>query len=58
MGLLASLTSFVSIFGPLTISLIFFASRASFPGLVWVLGAAMYLVCLPFLRRATEGAVG
>ena len=34
MGLLTSLTSFVSIFAPLTVSLIFFASRSSFPGLV------------------------
>ena len=34
MGLLTSLTSFVSISAPLTVSLIFFASRSSFPGLV------------------------
>jgi MFS transporter, DHA1 family, tetracycline resistance protein len=54
MGLLTSLTSFVSIFAPLTISLIFFASRSNFPGLVWVLAAAMYLACLPFLRGATD----
>ena len=34
MGMLTNLTSFVSIFAPLTVSLIFFASRSSFPGLV------------------------
>lgn len=55
MGTLTSLTSFVSIFAPLTISLIFFASRGYFPGLVWVLAAAMYLVCLPFLTGALAG---
>ena len=55
MGLVTSLHSFVSIFAPLSISLIYFASRASFPGLVWVLAAAMYPVCLPFLRKATAG---
>ncbi|MEO8243578.1 MAG: TCR/Tet family MFS transporter [bacterium] len=55
MGLVASLASFVSIFAPLTISLIYFASRSSFPGLVWVAGAAMYLICLPFLTKATRG---
>lgn len=53
MGLVASLQSFVSIFAPLSISLLYFATRSTFPGLVWVLAAAMYLVCLPFLRKAT-----
>ncbi len=54
MGLITSLTSFVSIFGPVTISLIYFASRPHFPGLIWVLAAAGYLLCLPLLRRATK----
>ena len=57
MGVLTSLQSFVSIFAPLTISLIYFASRSSFPGLVWVLAAALYLLCMPFLGRvARRGA--
>lgn len=55
MGLIASLQSFVSIFAPLSISLIYFATRSIFPGLVWLLAAAMYLVCLPFLTKATKG---
>lgn len=55
MGLIASMTRFVSIFAPPTISLIFFASRNGFPGLVWVLAAATYLVCLPFLLGAISG---
>ena len=54
MGLISSLTSFVSIFGPLTISLIYFASRPHFPGLIWLRAAAGYLLCLPLLRRATK----
>jgi DHA1 family tetracycline resistance protein-like MFS transporter len=48
-GVLASLTSLVSIAGPLAISSIYFAYRASFPGLVWVAGAALYLVTLPII---------
>ena len=46
-GVLASLTSLVSIAGPLAISALYFASRSTFPGLVWVAGAALYLVSLP-----------
>lgn len=56
MGLVASLQSFVSIFAPLSISVIYFASRGTFPGLIWLVSAAMYLVCLPFLRKATGHA--
>ena len=56
MGLVASLQSFVSIFAPLSISLLYFATRSTFPGLVWVLAAVMYLACLPFLRNATVRA--
>ena len=46
-GLLASMTSLASIIGPLAISTVYFASRDTFPGLVWILGAAFYLFCLP-----------
>ena len=54
-GLVTSLTSFVSIFVPLWISLIYCARRATFPGLVWVMAAAMYPACLPFLHKAAAG---
>ncbi|MFP3547064.1 Tet(A)/Tet(B)/Tet(C) family tetracycline efflux MFS transporter [Rhizobium sp. SIMBA_035] len=52
-GLLASMVSLASIAGSLAISTIYFASRDIFPGLVWVLGAAVYLGLLPliFSRR-------
>jgi DHA1 family tetracycline resistance protein-like MFS transporter len=46
-GVLASMASLASIIGPVAISQIYFASRGVFPGLVWVLGAALYLLCLP-----------
>jgi DHA1 family tetracycline resistance protein-like MFS transporter len=47
------MVSLASIAGPLAISTIYFASRDVFPGLVWVLGAAVYLGLLPliFSRR-------
>jgi DHA1 family tetracycline resistance protein-like MFS transporter len=50
-GVLAATASLATIAGPLVISTIYFASRQSFPGLVWVLGAALYLVCLPLMIR-------
>lgn len=50
-GVLASTASLATIAGPLVISMVYFASRHSFPGLVWVLGAALYIVCLPLLVR-------
>ncbi len=55
-GLLASMTSLASIIGPPAISTIYFASRDVFPGLVWVLGAGFYVVCLPvaFTRRSKD----
>jgi DHA1 family tetracycline resistance protein-like MFS transporter len=48
-GVLASITSLASIGGPLAISSLYFASRATFPGLVWIAGAALYLLTVPVL---------
>ena len=48
-GVLASLLSLTSIVGPVVISDVYFATRASFPGLVWVAGAALYIFTLPIL---------
>jgi DHA1 family tetracycline resistance protein-like MFS transporter len=57
-GVLASMTSLASIIGPLLISTVYFMSRSTFPGLVWVGGAALYWLCLPVLlarsRTKTE----
>jgi DHA1 family tetracycline resistance protein-like MFS transporter len=48
-GVMASLASLISIFGPLVISLAYFATRGTFPGFVWVAAAVLYFVCLPVL---------
>jgi DHA1 family tetracycline resistance protein-like MFS transporter len=50
-GLLASTASLATIVGPPVISTLYFASRDFFPGLVWVLGAALYVFCLPVVFR-------
>ncbi len=55
-GVLTSMTSLVSIVGPLIISEAYFTSRGTFPGLVWVAGAALYLLCLPLLFGRTPGS--
>ena len=51
-GVLASLASLSSVIGPVVIAQVYFASRGVFPGLVWTLGAALGLCCLPiFLSK-------
>lgn len=50
MGLYSGMQSFVSIFAPLSVTLIYFATRPIFPGTVWLGAAALYLVCLPILH--------
>lgn len=53
-ALMGLLSSFASIFGPLSISVIYFANHNSFAGLVWVRAAALYLVCFSFLIKAAN----
>ncbi|MEZ2332395.1 TCR/Tet family MFS transporter [Mesorhizobium sp. RCC_202] len=48
-GVLTSLMSLVSVVGPLAIAMLYFRTRAFFPGLVWIAGAALYALCLPLL---------
>lgn len=59
-GVLASLASLASVIGPVVIAQTYFASEARFPGLVWVIGAALGLLCLPVLlwsrHRSGRGA--
>ena len=44
-----------SAIAPLLISQVYFASRGVFPGLVWLAGAALHLLCLPiFFSRALK----
>lgn len=54
-GVLASMSSLASIFGPLLISMLYFAWRTRFPGIVWIAGAALYVLCLPVLLRKAPG---
>ncbi|UJW86055.1 Tet(A)/Tet(B)/Tet(C) family tetracycline efflux MFS transporter [Devosia sp. SL43] len=48
-GVLASLVSLASIFGPLFFSFTYFAIRGTWPGLIWVVGAGIYLLALPLM---------
>jgi DHA1 family tetracycline resistance protein-like MFS transporter len=54
-GVLASVASLASVVGPVIISQAYFASRGWFPGLVWTIGAALGLMCLPILLIGRKG---
>jgi DHA1 family tetracycline resistance protein-like MFS transporter len=53
-GVLASITSLAAVIGPLMISALYFAFRVRFPGIVWLAGAVLYLLCLPVLLRRAK----
>jgi MFS transporter, DHA1 family, tetracycline resistance protein len=59
-GVLASLVSLASIVGPLFFSFVYFAIRGTSPGLIWIIGAAIYLLALPLMlgirRRVPRAA--
>lgn len=50
-GLLASLTNLTSVIGPLGFTMLYAATSGLWSGCVWLVGAALYLACLPALRR-------
>jgi DHA1 family tetracycline resistance protein-like MFS transporter len=50
-GVTASLASLAAIIGPSVFLMLYFATRPTFPGLVWIFGAALYLPCLLVLAR-------
>ena len=50
-GVTASLASLAAIIGPSVFLMLYFATRPTFPGLVWLFGAALYLPCLLVLAR-------
>lgn len=54
-GVTASLASLASVIGPVVIAQVYFASRGVFPGLVWTVGAALGLMCLPILLSGPKG---
>jgi len=48
-GVLASMMSIASIFGPLFYSGIYFSTQQSWSGTVWLVTVAIYLACLPII---------
>jgi DHA1 family tetracycline resistance protein-like MFS transporter len=54
-GVLSSVASLASVGGPLLVSPLYAASRDTMPGLAWVTGAALYLLCLPVLVPGLAG---
>ncbi|MFT4075179.1 MAG: TCR/Tet family MFS transporter [Asticcacaulis sp.] len=50
-GVIASLQSLAAIIGPVLLLNIYFLSRDTFPGLVWIIGAVLYLPMLPIVMR-------
>ncbi|CAD5275272.1 Tetracycline resistance protein, class G [Bosea sp. 62] len=51
-GLLASLTNLTSVVGPLGFTMLYAATSGIWNGCVWIVGAMLYLACLPALRRS------
>lgn len=50
-GRLTSLTNLSSIAGPLGFTALYSATAGAWNGWVWIVGAILYLICLPILRR-------
>nr|AIA16251.1 TetA [uncultured bacterium] len=58
-GVLASLVSLAAVFGPLFFSFAYFSIRSTWPGLIWIIGAGIYLLALPLMlgiRRKSAAA--
>jgi DHA1 family tetracycline resistance protein-like MFS transporter len=51
-GALASLSSLIGVGGPVAVTAVYAWSVTWFPGLVWALGAASYLLVVPLLLSA------
>jgi DHA1 family tetracycline resistance protein-like MFS transporter len=50
-GVLASLVSLAAVFGPVFFSFAYFGIQDTWPGLVWIIGAGIYLLALPLMLR-------
>ncbi len=55
-GVLASLVSLAAVFGPLFFSFVYFAIRPTWPGLIWIVGAGIYLLALPLMLGIRRSA--
>ena len=53
-GVLTSLTSVASIFGPLFFAGTYFAVKSDWPGAIWLIGAGCYLLVVPFILGLRE----
>jgi len=50
-GVMTSLQSLAAIIAPVLMLNIYFVSRDQAPGLVWIIGAGLYLLCFPVVLR-------
>ena len=50
-GTLASMASLAGVVGPLVVAGLYTVGKGLWPGLIWVLGAFLYLLALPLLQR-------
>jgi DHA1 family tetracycline resistance protein-like MFS transporter len=48
-GVLASIVSLASVFGPLFFSTIYFGVSPTWPGAIWLVGCAVYALALPLM---------
>jgi MFS transporter, DHA1 family, tetracycline resistance protein len=48
-GVLASLLSLTSVFGPLIFSWVYFYAHTDWPGFIWLIGAGLYCFTAPLL---------
>jgi DHA1 family tetracycline resistance protein-like MFS transporter len=50
-GVMSSVQSLAAIIGPVLMLNVYFLTREQVPGLAWLVGAGLYLLCLPVLLR-------
>lgn len=55
-GTLTSIASLIGVGGPLATTWLYAASQHTWPGLVWAIGAALYLLALPLLFNSRAGS--
>ena len=55
-GVLASIVSLASVFGPLLFSAIYAQVRLDWPGLIWLVAIGIYLLALPLMATVRPGA--
>jgi DHA1 family tetracycline resistance protein-like MFS transporter len=54
-GVLASLVSLAAVFGPLVFSSLYFLVQPHWPGAIWLIGGAVYLLALPLMLGIRRG---